>query len=139
MKRATRVRSTFTHSKYRRKRTKANQRPILISVSALLFPVPASVCTYIAESHSAGDGTVDCDVCVVCRVLEVDKPYVPASCCVRDSDGQYENKYRCQMSIDRPPGRRHGKMNKYLFYPVSNYYTFTVQVKVNVDSYSASS
>lgn len=49
---------------------------------------------------------------------QVDKPYVPASCCVRDADGQYANKYLCQMSIDRPPGLRHSQLhNDYLYYP----------------------
>jgi len=38
---------------------------------------------------------------------------------VRNSDGQYSNKYLCQMSIDRPPGRRDGEENIYLYYPVS--------------------
>lgn len=47
---------------------------------------------------------------------QVDKPYVPPSCCVRNAAGHYTNKYICQMSIDRPPGLRRGQENVYLHY-----------------------
>ena len=63
-----------------------------------------------------------CPVLIEVRALclEVDKPYVPPTCCVRDSHGQYVNKYLCQMSIDRPPGTRRGEKNVYLHYQVSD-------------------
>jgi len=59
------------------------------------------------------------DQLLLLLLLEVDKPYVPPSCCVRNADGRYTNKYMCQMSIDRPPGLRRGEKNIYLHYPVS--------------------
>ena len=77
-------------------------------------------------SRKKGRKMVCMFVCLKCAtrgslllLLEVDKPYVPPSCCVRNADGRYTNKYMCQMSIDRPPGLRRGEKNVYLHYPVS--------------------
>lgn len=49
-------------------------------------------------------------------VIDVSKPYVPESCCIKDQYGEYSNKGKCQNWIQGPPGRQSGLKNEYLFY-----------------------
>ena len=39
-----------------------------------------------------------------CSLVEVDKPFVPASCCKRTTGGVYVNRITCQYYADGPPG-----------------------------------
>jgi hypothetical protein len=47
---------------------------------------------------------------------EVTKPFVPASCCIKNSKNEYVNQFACQMSNDGPPGQRTGVANNYIYY-----------------------
>jgi len=49
-------------------------------------------------------------------IPEVDKPFVPVSCCKRDQYGQYIHKEKCQTWNQGPPGLSSGLANEALHY-----------------------
>ena len=51
-------------------------------------------------------------------VAEVDKPYVPPSCCVRDQYGDYLDQQKCQTWNQGPPGKNSGDENSAVYYRV---------------------
>lgn len=50
-------------------------------------------------------------------VLEINKNYVPESCCVTDQNMNIRDKRRCQQFNEGPPGIKSG-LNKYVYYKV---------------------
>lgn len=47
---------------------------------------------------------------------DVDKPFVPATCCIRDDRGEYVSQQYCQYSANGPPARKDGVRNNYIYY-----------------------